>query len=69
MNDTLWCIVIRQHDGTYIRETQNNCPDEDDLRSYERNNKIWIKDDRRPYYDNTVEYDAVVVNVFKVGDN
>lgn len=69
MTDTLWCIVIRQHDGTYIRETQNNFPDEDDLRQYERNNKIWIKDDRRPYYDNTVEYEAVVVNVFKVGDN
>lgn len=62
----MWCIVIRQHDGTYIRETQSQMPDEDDLRTYEKNNKMWIKDERRPYYDDLVEYEAVVTNVFKI---
>lgn len=31
-----WSIVIRKPSGSYIRETQMFCPDEDDLDYFER---------------------------------
>lgn len=69
MNDTVWCIVIRQHDGTYIRETQDDFPELGEIHYWEKFYKIGVTNPSRPYYDNVEYHDAVVVNVFKVGDN
>lgn len=62
----MWCIIIRQYDGEYIRETVEDDPELSDLQYWEDYYSMSVTDNSRPYYDNLVSHKACVVNVFQL---
>lgn len=61
----MYHLVLRIYDGEYIRLSQEEPFDSDDLNRYEDYYAEYTVDKNRPYYDDRVRHKAVVVNVFK----
>lgn len=61
----MWHLVLRKYNGEYIRVEQEEPFDSHDIRQYEDYRSEYSVDKSKPYYDNHVKHEAVVVNIFK----
>ena len=61
----MYHLVLRQHDGNYVRVEQEELFDKSEVEYFEDYYKQYGIDNTRPYYDNQVILYAVAVNIFQ----
>lgn len=64
----MYCIVIRDFNGKYYRETSETAPDNSDICYWENYYSVQVNKPNGTYYDNTCMQNAVVTNVYEIAD-
>lgn len=65
----MWCIIVRNANGEYIREMEEERPDQTTLDYWESHHSVYRIDPKAPYYDNSYSVNATVVNVFEIAES